>query len=108
VKTPFVLDMAKVTKNTSMLYLAVLFVLIINCASFFIPTEVNRIIVPILAIVVGYICGRSQYDITGNFGVSVFMGIFAAFVLIDIFVVLYMLVRNKKVISEHEKNTTSL
>lgn len=107
-KMPFVLDIVKVKKNTGLLYLALLFVLIINCASFFLPSEINSIVVPILAIIVGYICGRSQYDITGKFGASIFMGIFAAFVLIDIFVVLYMLARNKKVISEYENHTLSL
>jgi hypothetical protein len=107
-KIPFVPDVVKVKKNTSLLYLAMLFILIINGASFVLPPHINSLVVPILAIIVGYICGRSQYDMTGNYASSVVWGIAAAFVLIDILVVLYIFIRNQKFINGYEKNTPSL
>ncbi len=107
-KMPFVMDITKVKKNIGMIYLAVMLTLVVNGASFVLPSDITRYFVPILAILIGYICGRSQYDMTGSYGASILTGIFAAFTLINIFIVMYILIKNKRVISEFERRTSSI
>ena len=107
-KMPFIMDIAKVKGNMGKLYIAIILALVVNISSLVLPSDINTFVVPILGIIIGIICGRSRYDITGNLGSSIAVGIFSAFTLINIFFVLYVLIKNKKVISEYDKSTSYL
>lgn len=106
-KMPFFPDIVKVKKDISLLYLAMLFVLIINIA-IFLPPETTKLFVPLLSAVVGYICGRSQYNRTGNYGASILQGILAMISIIDIVIVLYIFLKDQKYIAEIEGRTQNL
>ena len=107
-KMPFFPDIVKVKKDISLLYLAMLFVIIINVSIFVTPPGTTNLFVTFLSAIVGYICGRSQYNRTGAYGTSILQGILAMISIIDIVIVLYIFLKNKKYIAEIEGRTQNL
>lgn len=102
---PFFIDIKEVTKY----YKATIFVLLIAIINLVISIQfmnpTARIIFAILNLVIFYILARAEYAVSGKTLNSVIVGIFSMISLIGIIVIIYMIMKCRKII---QKNRISI